>query len=228
MKSKVILLAIAFAIVAPFSAANAVGNNVQTTTDTATVNEEDALKQAPNNTVTREPEVPGSRIEQAREAARAKVEHVQAEAKARKLALKQDRCETHRAKLTTQLPHLSQSVASIKKELDAKYVKVTDIYNSGKLTVSNFAALDAEIKAKQSAAQAAIDSVSATKVTIDCNNSGLGVQLDSYRATVTLAKTALKEYRTSLVNLASALNAAADKAEADTSKATNTTTGGAN
>lgn len=219
MKSKAILVAAALAIVMPFGVAMAKDNEAL-----EQVKERGEQKVAEvetgNSTTEQESEALKTRVEEAREAAKARVESAREAAKERKIALKQDRCEAQKDKLTERLPRLSQSVTSVKKVLDAKYEKVIAINKSGKLTVSNFDELDAEIKVKQQSAQTAVDNIDPATFAIDCNNNDLGVQLDSYRATVNEAKTALKGYRTALVNLVSALNASADKAEVEANDST--------
>ena len=164
------------------------------------------------------------RIEQAKEAAKVKAEQAKEAAKARQLALKQDRCEAHKTKLTERLPQLSQNVTTIKKVLDEKYAKVTAIYKSGKLSTANYDELDAVIKEKQEVAATAISELDPVATTIDCNDNGLGVVLDSFRASLCEVKTALKDYRIALVDMVSALNAAADKAEAEEPKSEDDTT----
>jgi len=224
MKSKIILTAAALAIVIPFGIANAKENEQSQARDAASRTQRVAeLEDNTEVAAGAANEAARERVEQAKEAAKAKVEQAKEAAKARQIALKQDRCEASKSKLTEKLPQLSQNVTTIKSVLDAKYAKVTAIYESGKLSAGNYTELDQIILEKQKVAEAAIEGLDPSTITIDCNNNGLGVQLDSYRASLNEVKAALKDYRTALVEMVSALNAAADKAEAEESKPANDT-----
>lgn len=221
MKSKAILLAAALAIVVPFGVANA--RDAERTPElepkTTRVNEvekEIEVETEKEHTTTELSEAAKERVQQARDDAKAQVEQAREAAKERKIAVKQDRCETRKTKLTELIPRLSNSVTTIQGVLDAKYAKVQAIVASGKLTVDNYDELNANIAAKQAGAQTAIASANLSTVTIDCNDNSLGIQLDTFRTSLNEAKAALKEYRTALVKLISALNAAADKAEVST------------
>ena len=218
MKSKIILTAAALAIIIPFGVANAKDDDEGQATRSVTGKDQKVSEVETGELARAETEAVRERIEQAKETAKAKAEQAKEAAKARQLALKQDRCEANKAKLTERLPQLSQNVTTIKKVLDTKYAKVTAIYESGKLDTTNYAKLDDAIKEKQAAAAMAISELDPAATTIDCNDNGLGVVLDSYRAGLSEVKAALKEYHTALVDMVSALNAAADKAEAEGSK----------
>lgn len=216
MKSKGILVLVALAILFPFTKVNAApGTAGQPSANSAISGAKYVAVKEADDVTDRENDV-AERGKQASDAVKEKVQAARAAAENRKIALKQDVCQAHQEQLTERLPALSQSVNSIKKTLDSKYAQVTAIYTSGKLSVSNYADLDAQVKVAQAAANTAIANIDSSTVTIDCNNNDLGTQLDSFRATITVARSALNDYRTALVNLVSALSAAADKVEQST------------
>lgn len=212
MKSKAILLAAALAIVIPFGVANAKDNEQTSVREVENV--QNVVESETNKDTERMSQATQERAEQAKEAAKLKVEQAKEAAQERKIALKQDRCEARKEKLSEKLPQLSKGVESVKAALDAKLAKVQSIKESGKLNADNYDDLLAKVITAKGAAEGAISAISTPTATIDCNNNTLGVQLDTFRTTVNEAKAALKDYRTALVNVISALNAAADKAEA--------------
>ena len=221
MKSKLVAILVACAIVIPFGA----------TASAETGKSGDAAQQATQKAGEETTAQVQARVQQeqqqeaqARDEATAKVKAARAAAESRKIALKQDICQAHKAQLIERVPALSKSVTTIKQVLDSKYTQITAIYNSGKLTVSNYDALNAQVLVDQQAAAAAVAAIDPGTITIDCNNNNLGMQLDSFRSTLDVARTALDNYRTTLVNLVSAMNASANA----TTNSSTTKTGGTN
>ncbi len=234
MKSKLVLAFVALAIAFPFGAtANAEttdtkGTDAQQSAQKAVGDATKTLQQTTTKLQQQQEQAQQQQEQQqeaqARDEAKAKVEAARAAAQSRKIALKQDICQAHKAQLIEQIPALSKSVTTIKQTLDSKYSQITAIYNSGKLTVSNYTTLNAQVLVAQQAAAAAVAAIDPGTITIDCNNNNLGMQLDSFRSTLDVARTALDNYRTTLVDLVSAMNASANAA----SNSSSTTTGGTN
>lgn len=165
-----------------------------------------------------EPATPAARerATSAKEAAKARVEQVKAEVKARKLTLATDRCEAKKAKLVAIVPKLGNGVTSVKASLDKNYDRIQAVHESGKLDASEYDTLVLAVDEAKAAAEASIESVDPSSITIDCENSELGTKLDGYRAVVQEARTSLKAYHKALVELVSSMNASSNSSEEST------------
>lgn len=221
MHKKLIMLVAAGALLVPLATARALDITTETKLEVETEQKTEAERETEQKTVTESQEKARKAAKQARElaaeqakqrveAAKHDLEKVKAEAQERKTVLKKERCDTFQDKLKAGVPKLSQSVQSLQKKLDTKYLKVVAIHDSGKLTVADYDKLNADTQAAKAAADVAVAGVLAQNVTVECTSGKLGARLDEYRATVQYAKTALKAYHKALVALVSAMNAAAE------------------
>lgn len=131
-------------------------------------------------------------------------------AEAKSLQIRQEVCEQKRTRLQSLTQTMYQGAESVKKNLDTMYDRVVSFYDSGKLTVSNYNELIQNIEtAKADAEQAANVLQLRENSEIDCADAKTASRIEGDRLAGEATRTALKEYRTQLVNLVSALKSAA-------------------
>jgi len=164
------------------------------------------------------------RVEAAKKAAKEKSLQAKADAEARKLVLAETKCTNMKERLVTTVPKLSTSVTSLKEKLDKNYDRIVAVHESGKLDAPDYDTLVAAVEVAKGEAETTIDLIDPSSVTVDCTKSGLGTQLDSYRATVKETKTSLKTYHKALVDLVSTMNASGDKTSESGTDQTDTNT----
>lgn len=159
-------------------------------------------------------------IAEIRERAKARAEEARKSAEERKVEIMQriderqaqvrtDVCERRQDVLEKIMPRLSQGATSVKTSIDTVYSRVVSFYESGQLTVDNYDELVGAIEIAKADAETAITAIDNQSFTLDCENPGVGQQLDGFRMAVREAKESLKEYKRSLVDLISTLRAAA-------------------
>ena len=156
------------------------------------------------------------RIANAKEAAKERALQAKAEAQERKLTLAADRCEAMKEKLVAVVPRLGNGVTSVKTSLDKNYDRIVAVHESGKLDTPDYDTLVSAVDEAKTAAEASIALVDPSSITIDCDNKGLGTQLDDYRSVIKAARDDLKSYHKALVGLVSAMNASSAKDEETT------------
>lgn len=149
-------------------------------------------------------------LDEMRETAKLKAieqaEAIRSEAKARKIEFKKDVCEKRQAKLATIPSRVTKNSSVLQNVLDRKYTRVQDFYASKNLTIANYETLKQNVDTAQASAQAAVISLSEFNITINCDNPGIGQQLDGLRLATNDAKTKLKAYRKALVDLITAIS----------------------
>lgn len=160
-------------------------------------------------------------LENMRESAKAKAkqqaEELKAEAKARRVELKKEVCERRQAKLSTIPSRITKNSTVLQDVLDRKYSKVQEFYINKNLSIANYAELKQNVDTAQAEAQTAVNTLGEFNLTINCDTPGIGQQLDGLRTATTDAKTKLKAYRKSLVDLITAISAALETTNTETS-----------
>lgn len=155
---------------------------------------------------------------QAREDAQERRERIQAEVEERRQEVQQRVCEQRQERLQDIIPRLGTSAVRLKDVMDDIYDKVQGFYEDGPLTVENYDELADEVDSAQAEAHAAVTVVEDYQFELDCDEPGVGQQLDGFRQAVTEARDELKNYRTALVELISSLRAEAADGEEETSQ----------
>lgn len=155
--------------------------------------------------------------EAAKENAKLQAEQLKAEAKARKVELKKEVCERRQAKLSTIPSRITKNSTVLQDLLDRKYSKVQEFYINKNLSIANYAELKQNVDTEQAEAQTAVNTLGEFSLTINCDTLGIGQQLDGLRTATTDAKTKLKAYRKSLVDLITAISAALETTNTETS-----------
>ena len=150
-----------------------------------------------------------ARAEERRQQKDERIAEIKEEVAARKLELQQDRCERRQEKLAALLPKLSNGATRVKGAIDKVYERVQGFYDSGQLTVDNYDELVEAIELAKANAESSLEALDSFEFEIDCEENGVGGQLDGYRTAVKGAKEDLKAYRKSVVALISSLKAEA-------------------
>ncbi|MGH7158249.1 MAG: hypothetical protein ACREGD_04255 [Candidatus Saccharimonadales bacterium] len=161
-----------------------------------------------------------SEATQIREQAQAKAEEAKTKAEdikneittrveERRAQIKKEFCERRQQSLAKVMPRLAQGATSVKQSFDIAYERVVGFYESGQLTVSNYDELVGNVEAAKANAASAVSAAENYQFELDCENPNVGEQLDAFRLAVDEAKAALNEYRQALVELISAMRAAA-------------------
>lgn len=177
----------------------------ETETETETENETEV--HSTESSDTRREEVTKRRTE-----LQAKLQAMKEENKTRLAAKRLEACEKHSDKINNIIQKRSKQAT---KQLGV-FTKISDrvqqFVADKKLTVENYDALVTEIDAKRDAAQAAIETNTATK--FDCSTTSADKPLQVPRTSVETVRTALHDYRTAIKNLIVNVKSSAEKQEA--------------
>ena len=158
---------------------------------------------------------------EARESAQERRDRAQAEASERQAQVRQDVCERQQDRLEEVLPRMATSAVRLLDVMDNMFERVEGFYGSGQLTVDNYEELANEVDEAQVNAQSAVEALEGYEVELDCDQPGLGTQLDGYRQLVGEARDDLRDYRDALVGLIQALRAEAAEDNAETGDSDN-------
>lgn len=151
-----------------------------------------------------------AKASQAVENASDKAAAIQNKAESMGLKVRQEVCEQKRTRLQTTTQTMYQGAESVKKNLDTMYERVVAFYESGQLTVTDFQNYVDKIEAaKQDAATSMTTLQQRENSDINCADAKTATRLTGDRLAGEGVKTALKQYRSDLVDLISAMKAAA-------------------
>jgi hypothetical protein len=132
-----------------------------------------------------------------------------AERRAGKEALTAERrqkvCEQRKVSINNKVTAFSKSADNILTRFDAVYTRVKDFKTEKKADVANYDELIAAADAKQAAATEAVAALKETSTEFDCTTTDPAQTLATIKAATVDARTALKEYRTSIKNIVVAL-----------------------
>lgn len=147
---------------------------------------------------------------QAVENASDKAAEIQNKAESTALKVRQEVCEQKRTRLQTATQTMSQGATSVKNNLDTMYERVVAFYESGQLTVTDFQSYVDKIEAAKQEATTSMEALQQRDGSeIDCADAKTASRLAGDKLAGEGVKTALKQYRTDLVNLISAMKSAA-------------------
>ncbi len=146
---------------------------------------------------------------EARESAQERRERAQSEASERQAQVRQDVCERQQDRLEEVLPRMATSAFRLLDVMDDMFERVEGFYDNGQLSVADYDERAGEVDEAQAEAEAAVDALGDYEVELDCDQPGLGAQLDGYRQLVGEARDELRNYRDSLVGLIQVLRAEA-------------------
>lgn len=171
------------------------------------------LAQSPSNThrpdTTQIREQAQARAEEAKTSVEERKSKIMAQVEERRAQIEQDVCERRQQVFTSVMPRLAQGATSVKQSMDTVYSRVVGFYVSGQLTVENYDELVGDVEAAKANAESAITTIDQYQFELDCDNPNVGEQLDGFRLAVGGARDALKAYQGELVDLISAMRAAA-------------------
>lgn len=143
--------------------------------------------------------------------ARERAERIRQQAEQRQAQVLMDICERREQQLNQLIPSLSRQATSLLGTIDSVYSRVQQFYDTGQITVENYDELTASVDAAGEDAAAAVQALSDYGFNLNCSDPKTGDYLESFRIAASEAKEALKNYRAELVNLISALRAAAEE-----------------
>ena len=147
---------------------------------------------------------------QAVENASDKATAIQNKAESTALKVRQEVCEQKRTRLQTISQTMSQGATSVKNNLDTMYQRVVTFYESGQLTVTDFQSYIDKIEAAKQEATTSMEALQQRENSdIDCADAKTAVRLEGDKLAGEGVKTALKQYRSQLVDLISAMKATA-------------------
>lgn len=171
-----------------------------------------AVAQAPDN--------PGrdtgsDRAAEARESAQERRERAQAEAEERRAEVQQDVCEQRQDQLEDAVDRMGTASTTLLGVMDDTYERVQGFYEDTPLTAEDYEELAEAVDSEQAHAEDAVGAVEGYEFELDCDEPGVGQQLDSFRQLVTEAREQLMGYREALVDLISSLRAEAAEEQQD-------------
>lgn len=148
-----------------------------------------------------------AKASQAVEKASDKAAAIQNKAESTSLKVRQEVCEQKRTRLQTATQTMSQGATSVKNNLDTMYERVVGFYESRQLTVSDFQSYVDKIETAKQDAETSMEALQLREnADIDCTDAKTASRLVGDKLAGEGVKTALKQYRTDLVSLISALN----------------------
>lgn len=146
-----------------------------------------------------------------------KAAEIKNKAESTALKVRQEVCEQKRTRLQTISQTMSQGATSVKNNLDTMYQRVVAFYETGQLTVADFQSYVDKIEAAKQEVTTSMEALQQRENSdIDCADAKTAVRLQGDKLAGEGVKTALKQYRTELVNLISAMKSAAATSEEGT------------
>lgn len=135
-----------------------------------------------------------------------------------------ERCEQRQAVIERIIPRLANGANTVFDRIDSVYMKIVGFYEDGQLTVSNYEELVDAIELSRANAEEAVAVIGEFEFELDCEENGVGQQLDGYRTAIAEARDELKLYRADVVELISSLRAEAAESDdqGDTEEETET------
>lgn len=118
-------------------------------------------------------------------------------------------CETRKEKVASSMNRISNQANRLIGVMDSFYEKAQGFYDKGQLTIANYEELSAAVTTARQTAVLEVTSLSELDAEIDCDNPDVAVNVAVFKDSTQAARTALRDYRTSLVALISSMRAAA-------------------
>jgi len=137
--------------------------------------------------------------------------------KTRTTALRQKACEVRQKSIDTRTGNFATAAQRHLDVFNSIFTKVQTFHDNKKLNVANYTTLVAAATAKQTAAQAAVTTLKALNVQLDCTQPDPAAAVATIKQAVGNARTALQAYRTSLKDLIVALKGASTAQDGGTS-----------
>lgn len=131
---------------------------------------------------------------------------------------RQKACTERQKSLDTRQANFATAAQRHLDVFNSIFMKVKAFHDSKQLNVTTYDQLVATATAKQTAAQAAVDTLKATSATIDCTQPDPATSVAKLKAAVADARTALQAYRSAIKDVVVALQGASTS----TSTTTNT------
>gem|GEM_PF-706529 len=107
-------------------------------------------------------------------------------------------CNNRKANIDNRVARISDRIAKHLTLFNTISERAQAFYTTKGNTLANYDSLVADVAAKKAAAQTAVDAANAKKTSFSCDVAEPKLAIESYKAAVTDANTALKEYRTAI------------------------------
>lgn len=118
-------------------------------------------------------------------------------------------CEARQVAIKARSQNLADFTTRVIATFDKIATRVREFYTAKGITVANYAALNADVTAKKTAAQNALVRSQATILNFSCTSGDPKATLKSFNDNMKKVKSALKDYRTSIKNLIVAVHSQA-------------------
>jgi len=132
-------------------------------------------------------------------------------------AQRQTACEARKSSLTKREANAVSWATKHHQVIDSIYSKVKAFHDSKQLNVANYDSLTTAVDQAQANAAASIDALQALQVNVDCSSQTVGESVAAFQQAVKATRDSLKTYRSSLVDLITALKGASTSSSADDS-----------
>lgn len=156
----------------------------------------------------------GQRASQNGKNATDKAVQIQNTANEKSVQVRREVCEQKRLRLERTPVMMRQGAESVKSSLDKMYDKVVAFYDGGQLTVEDFSSYIERIESAKHESATSIEALQTREnADLDCMEAGVANRLEADRLAGEEVKTALKQYRTELVDLINSMNNAKTEGE---------------
>jgi hypothetical protein len=135
---------------------------------------------------------------------------------------KKKSCEARAANIKKRADNYATAAQRHLNVFNKIFTRVQDFQTKKQLTVTNYDDLVAAATAKQTAAQAAVDALKDSDVTIDCTQADPASAVATLKTATANARTALHEYRVAIKDLVVALKGASTAKDGDDTSTTPT------
>jgi hypothetical protein len=146
--------------------------------------------------------------EQFREQAQEKLQHAKEGHQQKTEAQREKACTVRKAVIAKRMTNAVTQANKHKAVFDKIYTRVKDFYTTKQLNVSNYADLTAKVDTAAANAQTSIDALSALDINVDCTSQTVSASVGAFQSAVKSSRDSLKAYRSSIVDLITALKGA--------------------
>jgi len=155
------------------------------------------------------------KAQEARRSAKERIAEIKENNQQRRAELKLEVCQRRQERIQSAITRISDRSSRLKSVIDRMFVRVQGFYAEGQLTVENYEELETNVETAQAEAEASIATLESYVFTLNCEDPKTAGQLADFKEAVNETKTALKDYRKTLVELISSMRAAAAEENAN-------------
>lgn len=156
--------------------------------------------------------------EKFRTQARTKIAEDRAKVRQQTQKERQTACESRKTNLTKRMANAVARAQKHKAVFDKIYVRLQNFHDTKNLDVANYETLIANANTAQAEAAASISALEALNVTLDCASETVAESVGVFQQAVKNTRDSLKNYRSALVELTTALKGASTSTNDQTSQ----------